>query len=139
MKHEPVSDYENAKVDGAALMSERVYKKSMEFAEDLRARQAAYLDSLPKTDTDAVAEGLSILHPDGENYPEGFEEAYHCAVAIEAICQSEDNLELRDVQETLAWLSRKVAVGLYGVRRDLAHLSKVLGRPQEIEREAAEG
>lgn len=85
MPIEPVSNWENQSVGGAALSARCVYDEKQATIAALRARQELYLESLPTDPAQAIREALDLMQPCGESYPEGFADALHTACFLRSL------------------------------------------------------
>ncbi|MFN3823595.1 MAG: hypothetical protein ACK4RN_06410 [Pseudorhodobacter sp.] len=135
MSVEPVSYDENRAVGGKALCGEGVWKDDLAQIEQLRARQAAYRESLPQDDSAAISAAWQHLSPRGESYPDGFERALYTAYAIEVIVRTDAAQEGFGL-EAAAFLAESVTDDLRRVQRSLDRVSDILGNPARIEQNA---
>lgn len=131
-----VSDEENKAVDGHALCAEMFFERHIAEAQALRARQAAYLASLPTEPAEAIKAAQHILHPSGDNYPFGFEEALHCSVALEAMVKEMVRNPLALNERALFFFTEKLVDRLGDTLKELEALSCVLANPARLAREA---
>lgn len=131
----PVSDLENRNVNGKALSCDRAFAEEMEKISWLRDRQAKFLATLPAEPQDAIDASFQILHPESENYIQGFEEALHLSQALAALIEKGDLDQDTREQEAAEFVSRQVAEHLQQTRSQLDHLSHVLRNPRRVERE----
>ncbi|PYG30363.1 hypothetical protein [Pelagimonas varians] len=125
----PVSMFENNQVSGLALCGSNVFSDHMEEVEALRSRQAAYLDSLPDNECDAISEAWTLLHSDGEEYPEGFEEALHLSHALDALVKDGDLDTEGRTRDAALYISYRVTFALHRTAEQLDHISQILSKP----------
>ena len=133
----PVSIHENEANHNMPLMAERVFSQSLAAVTRLRKRQADYLASLPTTAEDCGKAALGLLHPEGETYPEGFEEALYLSFALEPMIHRLDTDEPCIERDALLFIAGRVRWGLERSAVKLDLISDLLCNPNQIEREAA--
>lgn len=131
---EPVSSWTNQDVSGNALCAEHVWQENRSRIEDLRSRQRNYLDSLPTNPGEVIDAALRIMHPDGEEYPDGVEEAMHLACALEAMVRDGDLGAQGRFRDAAIYVSERVTYALHRATRQLDKMSDVLGNRDRIER-----
>jgi hypothetical protein len=136
MTHEPrpVLPHENRKVRGHALCSEGLFRAHVAEVEQLRARQAEYLASLPTDPREAIRAALELIHPNAEEYPDGIEEALHLSVALEALGAVSDDDAAR---AATAYVGACVSAALRRATRQIDLISDILHGTGRILREAA--
>lgn len=130
---EPVKDWENQRNKGMILSGDGLFEQSIGEIEDARARQRAYLDSLPTDPTDIIKEARRTLQPNASSYPDGFEDALHLSWAMEAILK---NGQLEDVgpeRDAALYIAAKMTDGLLKTARALDHLGSALDGPRREE------
>lgn len=129
---ERVSTWENSEVDGKALCADLIYQQHVEKVEDLRGRQEAYLDSLPKDMESAIRAAFQLLHPDGRSYPEGIEEALHLSWALCSMVK-EGNLDEEGCDRDAAiYIADRVAYSLHIATRRLDRIADTLRSPRRV-------
>ena len=134
---EPVTDWENDDSKGLALCAESLFREHVELAQARRDRQAAYLDSLPTDPTEVIRAALKLMHPRGETYLEGFEEALHLSVALEALIKDGDvDEEISISRESALHIADRIVTSLRQAARQIDRISDILGNPPRIERES---
>jgi len=131
----PVRDWENAGVKGLALCGEDVFQENMQKVRELRDRQAAYLDSLPSDPPEAIRAALKLMHPPGDEYPEGIEEALHLSHALAALVKDGDLDEGGFNRDAALYVADRVAFAMHRATRQLDRISDILGNPGRIERD----
>ena len=136
---ERVSYVENKEGKGLALADERFFQERMAKIKDLRDRQAAYEASLPQDLPDIVIAARRIMHPDGDNYPEGIEEALHLSSALEAMIQAGDLDADGRARDAALYLADRLTSAMHRAVGNLDRISDILCNHARIEREAAAG
>ncbi len=132
---EPVTIWENEACNRLALVGESVFRQSVEEAQELRDRQAAYLASLPTDPREVIRAARELMQPTGEEYPDGIEEALHLSYALEALV-NEGNLGAQGRSRDAAlYVASQVSFALHRAVRQLDRISDILGNPGRIERE----
>ena len=132
----PVTSWENEAIRGMALSSERIHARDMKKIEALRKQQADYEALLPVEPIEVIKAALETMHPDGDSYPEGFEEAMHLAHALRPMVETLDTDEPGPDRDALLYIADRIMFGLANAARKLDHISETLGNPGRIEREA---
>ncbi len=133
---EPVSDAENIKVHGKALCDERLFLDHIKEVKGLREQQGAYLASLPTEPKDAIKAALRILHPSGENYPSGMEDAMQLSTAIVAMLRDDGIGGDGWMREAANHIAFQVEVYLHGLAEQIDRVSDILSNPGRHERDA---
>lgn len=132
----PVTNWENEAVRGMAFTSERAHARDMKEIEALRKQQADYEALLPVEPMEVIKAALETMHPDGDSYPEGFEEAMHLAHALRPMVETLDTDEPGPDRDALLYIADRIMFGLENAARKLDHISALLGTPERIERES---
>ncbi|QOL80455.1 hypothetical protein [Pseudooceanicola spongiae] len=135
MPAESVKAWQNESVHGLALCAEHIFKDHIQKAEDLRAQEASYRAGLPKTPDDALRSGLRVIHPEGEDYPEGVEEALHLSFALEAMLRKGELDEAGPSHDAALYVADRITLAMQLVVRQLDYLSDVLGSPGRVARD----
>lgn len=107
----PVSDWENYEVKGGALSCKDVYLKHLVEVDDLRQRQKAYVDSLPKDPTGALLEIHRTINDAGDIGADD----YAPRAALEIIRSLATHNALDDSQhmrDAIIWLAEQGQGGL---------------------------
>lgn len=134
-KIEPVSDYENRRVHGEALCDTEILKDHMQKVEELREQHKGYIDNLPSEPGAAFHEALKTMHPDSQQYPDGFEEALHLSQLIEEVLRQSDLDKDCALQEATAFAAMRCAEGLVRVQNAMDHISQVLSKAHRASQE----
>ncbi|OIQ64253.1 hypothetical protein GALL_541970 [mine drainage metagenome] len=91
MEHlKPVTKDENRSVRGLALVHDIMFQQILERAEELRKRQAAYVESLPRDPRAAARAALVELRAATDGYPSDLDTIINSLNALTAICGSDD-------------------------------------------------
>ena len=122
----PVNTWDNDYYHRLPLTADGVFREFMNDVTELRARQKAYLDSLPADPIEAARKAKEILHPDGEDYPEGFEKALHLSWALEALLKGRDLDASGRERDAALWIAREVTSALSAAAVRLEHVSDLL-------------
>lgn len=132
---EPISDWENNSVKGLALTADKVFEDEMERVNAMRAQQQAYLDSLPSEPEEIIRAASKLMHTELGAYPDGFEEALHLSVALEALVKvGELDSEGLD-RDAANYIAADISTRLMNTRRSLDRISDLLANPRRLERE----
>lgn len=123
----PIADWENEEVKGLALCGDEIYRKHVEKLETLREQQHAYEASLPDDPHEAIMASLRKLHPDGDSYPEGLQEAADIALVLEEVLLKGDLNFDTCLQPAMARLAGRVSIGLEAAMKELDGISDILG------------
>lgn len=132
---EPVSDHENESAKGFALCLEEHFQSGIAYIRELRERQAKYLDSLPTDHREANRQANDILHPQGEEYPDGIKEAFCLAFAVEAMIKDGGIDEPSPTRDAALGLADMLTISMMRGTRELRRISDILGNPGRIERD----
>lgn len=135
----PVTMQENKDAKGHALCAEMFWRRHIESTQELRDRQAAYLDSLPRNPTDAIRAALRIMSPDGKRYPDGFENGLHLSQALEVLLthgEVDDGCMHRDAA---LYIAEEIVISMHQATRELDRMKDLLRNPGRIERDAKHG
>lgn len=122
-----VESYENLEAGGYVLCDQQFFDQHVEDVKALRERQAAYLDSLPSDPVEAIRAAKKLLHPGGDEYPGGLEEALNLSVALEALAKF-DGCEPATSAAT-AYIAQRVVSLLQDTTRQIDQISDILGSP----------
>ena len=134
----PVTNWENQSVGGIALCSEGLFLDHVEDAKKLRERQAQYEASLPTEPDEVIRSARRILHPNGNSYPEGVEEALQLSCALAVIVRHGD-LEVPSPERDAAlYLAERLEDATRSAVGKLDRLSDVLSAKSRQERKEAE-
>ncbi len=134
----PVTSEENDSVNGFAKLSDMGFDNMMKAVADLRARDRAYLDSLPADPREALSEIIRLTNGDHSGYPPGFIHAFHFANVIESALR-DPVLTDASQYESIRWLSEKLVEELRATRQAIDVVRDVARRPSHIAvQEAAE-
>lgn len=131
----PVTNWENKRANGLALCDESIFRKQTEHTQSLRDRQAAYLDSLPSDPSEVIKAALKLIHPKGENYPDGFEEALHLSYALEALVKDGDLEAEGRTRDAALYVADRVAFAMHRATKQLDRVSYILGTPGRMRRD----
>ena len=133
----PVTDAENESVKGQALCHESVLQDHLAAVQALRAKQRAYLETLPTDPDEVVRAALKVMNPKGYRYPEGFEDALHIAHGLAFLIEHGEIEEGGFDRESARYLANTMVVNLRACRRRFDHLTDILGGPSRAKREGA--
>ena len=122
----PVSDWENKSANFNALCCEAVFQSNVDHAKNLRDRQAVYLASLPTDPPEAIRAAIETLHPNGEEYPEGVEEALHLSFALAAIVKGGDLDHEGHERDAALYLSDRLCTAMGLATVSLKHTQHIL-------------
>ena len=104
----PVTDRENRRVKGLALVCDGIFRDTVAEAEALRARQAAYRAAIP-TDPAAKCKAARDLWKDDDLYSTGgIAEAQAIALALEAMVARCDPENVPEEREAMRWLTHRL-------------------------------
>ncbi len=131
----PVTNWQNKAANGYALCGESIFRKHIEGTQALRDRQAAYLDSLPSDPPEVIRAALKLMHPNGDNYPEGIEEALHLSYALEALVKDGELDEEGRPRDAALYLADRVAYAMHRATRQLDRIADILRNPSRVERD----
>lgn len=134
----PVTNWENQSVGGTALCAESLFLDHIEDAKKLRERQAQYEASLPTDPEEVISSALRLLHPNGNSYPEGVEEALQLSCALAVIVKHGDLEVLSPERETAVYLADRLEVATRNAAGRLDRLSDVLCAKSRQKRREAE-
>ncbi|MEQ8431702.1 MAG: hypothetical protein RIB69_14835, partial [Roseovarius sp.] len=124
----PVSSWENERVHGAALCAESLFEEHIERAKELRERQAKYEATLPTEPHDIISSAKGVLHPYGESYPEGIEEAMHLSTALTVLVRHGDFDTHSPEREAASFMASRVENGIRTAVEQLDRVSDLLER-----------
>lgn len=130
---ERVTDLENERVGGWALCAEPIFQQHVSLVQSMRDRQSRYLASLPTDPQEAIKAALAIMHPSGDLYPDGFEEALHLSYALEAMVRRGDLGEADRHQDTVLYLADRVLMATGRAACQLDKISDILSNPRRVE------
>ena len=130
----PVSSWENERVHGAALCAESLFEEHIERAKELRERQAKYEATLPTEPHDIISSAKGVLHPYGESYPEGIEEAMHLSTALTVLVRHGDFDTHSPEREAASFMASRVENGIRTAVEQLDRVSDLLSTPDRLER-----
>lgn len=132
---EPVTVWEDEEAKGHALCAESIFRQHIEETQELRGRHAAYLASLPTDPREVIRAALKLMHPTGDEYPDGIEEALHLSYALEALVK-EGDLDVKGRSRDAAlYVASQVSYAMHRATRQLDRISDILGNPGRIERD----
>lgn len=131
-----VSSFENDEVGGLALSCEPIFQDRISQAKKLRERQAAYLATLPTDPTEVVRASLKLMNPNGNNYPEGIEEALHLSTALAALFRGDDPFDSDRTYEAAMYIAERVSDAMHEATNQLDHVSDILCNPARNEKGA---
>ncbi len=133
MTHEPrpVLPHENREVHGYALCREGIFRGHVAEVEQLRARQAEYLASLPTDPREAIRAACELICGEG-GYPDGFEEALHLSAVLEAVTTGNCDCD----PAALAYVGMRVMATLRGAARQINLISDILDNPGRLDNPA---
>lgn len=138
-KIRPVTAWENEACDGLALLAAPNFRQSIEKAQELRDRQAAYLASLPTDPREVIRAALKLMHPTGNEYPDGIEEALHLSCALEALVKEGDlDVEGRS-RDAALYVASQVSNAMHRAARQLSRVADILGNHGRLERDGQDG
>ena len=121
----PVTDWENAAVSMHALCCQSLWEDHKRDVEQLRERQARYEESLPTEPDEAFQALRRLMHPDGDEYPDGFTDALHLVAAVEELARNGD-LDVIPTRKSLVYLAEKAVECLNGTRNSLDRIGDIL-------------
>lgn len=130
---QPVTRWQNEEVKGHALCYEDLFTEHVEKTKALRERQATYLASLPTDPPEAIRAALKVLHPDGDCYPEGIEEAMNLTYALEAMMKDGDLDACGGSRDAALFLADRVTSALHRATRQMDRIADILGNSNRIE------
>lgn len=131
---EPITSWDNEACDGLALCRDDIFHERIDTAQELRDRQAAYLESLPTDTQTATSAALKLIHPGGNDYPDGIEEALHLCFALEALVKQGDLDAQGRSRDAAFYIVDRVGHAMHRATRQLDHISNILGNPGRVER-----
>lgn len=131
----PVSEWENNAAKGYALCAEHTFRDHIERTQALRDRQAAYLESLPRNPPEAILAAIELMHPNGDSYPDGIEEALHLSCALEALVKDGDLAAECRTRDAALYVADRVAFAVHRATRQLDRIAHILRNPGRIERD----
>ena len=73
------------------------------------------------------------MHPDGDDYPEGIEEALHLSQALEAMIKDGDLDEEGRTRDAALYVADRVVFAMHRATRQLGRISDILKNPGRIE------
>lgn len=132
----PVTNWENDEVRGDALCDQDLLDNRLRRARELRARQADYLDSLPRELPEVVRQARKLMRHNSGAYPEGFEMALHLSHALEVMVRHEETDAPGRPREAALYLAMELSLAMHRAALALDRISDVLGNPGRLEREA---
>lgn len=132
---DPVSSYENRRVKGLALCAPSAFEENISEAKSLRERHQRFLDGLPEMPDAALDEALNIMHPNGDNYPKGIEDALHLSYALETMISSEALDVDGRPKEAAKYIAAQLALSMHEAALELDRMQYVLGNPKRLARE----
>ncbi|MBZ0123841.1 MAG: hypothetical protein K8F31_08140 [Roseovarius sp.] len=137
----PVSNWENAHANGLALLNEEYFQERLEYIKALRRRQATYLDSLPDEPREAIRAAWAEMHPEGERFPDGIEQALYLAYALSAQVKAGDADDEGLSRDAVLWVADRIALGLHRATFHLDRISDLLAKAvrPDSDDDAAEG
>ena len=133
---EPVTSYENRQVHGLALCMDGILEDEVAKIQALRARQAAYCDSLPTDPSECITAATKALYSHGENYPRGLEEALHLSCALAPMINAPGYEEPGPERDALLWIAGRIQEYLQDAAGVIDRAADILGNPARIERES---
>ena len=136
---QPVTLWENDDVKGHALCAEYIFREDVERAQTFRERQSSYLASLPVDRKTAIEAALKTMHPKGETYLEGFENALHLSFALLALIKEGDLDADGRSRDSALYIADRLTTDLHFTARKLDHLSFILRNPARVEQGAKNG
>lgn len=134
----PVTHWENAASKGQALCAEYIFREHIEQTQALRDRQAAYLKSMPTDPTEVIRAAIKLMHPKGDDYPDGIEEALHLSYALEALVKEGDLEAQGRSRDAALYVARTLSFAMHRATLELDRISDILKNPDRIERERRE-
>ncbi|SFN46749.1 hypothetical protein SAMN04487859_10330 [Roseovarius lutimaris] len=132
---EPVTVWENEEAKGHALCAEYLFREHVEHTQAMRDRHAAYLASLPTDPQEVIRAALKLMHPTGDDYPDGIEEALHLSYALEALVKEGDLDAKGRSRDAALYVASQVSYAMHRATRQLDRISDILGNPGRIERD----
>jgi len=123
-----VTDWENTYANGLALLNEEYFQERLEYIKALRRRQATYLDSLPDEPKEAIRAAWAEMHPEGEKYPDGIEQALYLSYALAAQVKAGDAEDEGRSRDAVLWVADRIALGLHRATFQLDRISDILGK-----------
>lgn len=127
----PVTKWDNKTYHGLPLSDDVMHRAFMDDVAELRARQQVYEETLPSTSHEALGAALRVMHPDGEEYPEGLEKALHLSCALRALINGRD-LDAEGLERDAAlWIAGELIDGLSTAATRLDHVSNILDKARK--------
>ncbi|MEM9578259.1 MAG: hypothetical protein AAF999_14745 [Pseudomonadota bacterium] len=131
----PVTSWENSQVKGLALCATEAFNTHVYEAQALREQQTAYLDSLPTDPNEAIQAAWKLMHPDYDNYPEGFEEALHLSFALEAMIKDANIDDEGPTRDAALYVADRMVTALCRTSEQLDRVSDILRKPGRTDRD----
>lgn len=131
---QPVSNQENESVMGHALCTDDVFQSHIMKVQKMRNRQSDYRNSLPADPLQAINTAFKLMHPEGEGYPDGFEEVTSLAFALEAFIKDGDIDHEGPRRDAALYIAHRMSAASRRVISQMDRISDVLGNPKGIER-----
>lgn len=135
MPVEPVTPWENEEANGHALCAEYLFSEYVEQTQALRDHHAAYLASLPTDPQEVIRAALTFMHPSGDDYPDGIEEALHLSYALEALVKEGDLDAKGRSRDAALYVASHLSYAMHRATRQLDRIADILGNPGRIERD----
>ena len=124
----PVTDWENRSVNGDAKAAPGVLASHVAKVKELRAKDEAWWASLPAEPRDAIKAIKDTLHPDGNEYPAGFQTLLHLSELISLAMSVYDADENTPTHEAMRWASELVASSARETAFELRKMSDVASK-----------
>jgi hypothetical protein len=131
----PVTEFENKELRGLALCPGAAFDDTVSRAQTLRARQRAYLDSLPTDPAEAIADARKLLSHDYTAAPKGFEDALHLSQALSALIAQGDLDAPSPTYDAALYIAQRINLALHDTNDSLKRARDVLGNPARVERD----
>ncbi len=131
---EPVTVWENENAKGQILCSEYLCREHIEKVEKLREQQAAYRASLPIDPPKVITAALDLIHPGGNSYPDGVEDALHLSYALEALVKYGDLAAQGGERDAALHIAHSLIMAMSSAIEKLDRISDILGNPDRVER-----
>ncbi|WP_421702102.1 hypothetical protein [Aliiroseovarius sp.] len=127
LSNDPISDWENERSNGFALCSDRTFRREMERVQSLREQHRRYIESLPKEPMQAINAATQLLHPGGEAYPTGIEEALHFSYALEALIKDANTDYPGRTRDAALYLADRLTFAMHQAVERVDRVSDLLG------------
>lgn len=136
----PVTSEENQSVHGLALCHDDLFREIVARAEELRRRNAAYRDSLPRDPHEAIAEALKELDAVTAGWPSDVDQVCHSLDALRAFVGEGEGTDAASRQGSAADFLFSIAADAAQRLKDrLARIEDILCAPRVRSTQKADG